>query len=176
MKTIYGSNVTPIKSPAAFFETGNWRSAFQLHMDNADPTNRQVQSLKQDFTGLSQSDSKTSYDAATMKAMHYYHTNRQTDQWNKEKGPRKDSHKRGHRIYNNCAIQPCWGGGEGLSLKQTSGPEQPGGMGGELTVWPLTCAGNKNQVQMWRLVENNIRAYLYDLGGSKDIGDRTQKA
>lgn len=56
---------------------------------------------KQDFWGLLRPDSKTNYDTIIIKIVWYEHENRQIGQRHKEKGPRTDSHKHGHHIYNN---------------------------------------------------------------------------
>lgn len=93
------------QNPSSFFESGNGQACSSILYGRRGSEDRPPH-RRQDSSGHSQPDSKTTWDSIIMKKVWCEHT--QIDKQTNGRKRRIHSHKHGHLIYNNCGTAVLW--------------------------------------------------------------------
>ena len=98
-KAIYRFSVIPIKLPMAFFTEVEQKNV-TIHMETQKTMNSQSSLEKENEAGgINLPDFRLYYKATVIKAVWYWHKNRNIDQWNKIESPEINPSTYGYLIF-----------------------------------------------------------------------------
>ena len=107
-KAIYRFNAIPIKLPIAFF-TELEQKNFTIHMETQKIPNSQNSLEKEEWSWRNHPDFRLYYSAMVIKAVWYWHKNRNIDQWNKIESPEINLCTYGYFIFDKVSKKIQWG-------------------------------------------------------------------